>query len=137
MTTTTIKLTAAEWDILRDKLENIPETILETIHDTEEFNPMGNLNDDEVWDMMQASWPRYDANATTKTNTIELDLENELMIAIVQDAVESNVWLGSMAHERNDCQESKKAWRRYLKAARSLSAKFSAAGIEVDGVREY
>ncbi|CTQ47276.1 hypothetical protein [Roseibium aggregatum] len=137
MTTITIKLAAAEWHILGDKLEGIPETILDTIHDTENYNPGGKLSRDEAWEMMQAHWPKYDAKATTKTRTIELDLDDELMVAIVRDAIDTNTWLGSMIDERNDCQESRNAWRRYLRAARSLAAKFNAAGVEVEGVPEY
>lgn len=133
----TIKLNAAEWDILEDKLENIPETILDTIHDTEDHNPEGKLSRDEVWEMMQAAWPKYDAKAATKTRTIEVSLENSLMIAIAQDAINSNTWLAWMFEERNDSQVKRNAWRRHLRAARSLAAKFNTAGVEVEGVPEY
>ena len=123
MTTSTIKFTPTEWEILMDPLENIPETIVQSLTDEDE------ISEEEV----EASWPTIDHSA----RTIEFDLENEVSIRIIRDAVDGNTCVAAAKDVRNDGEEEKKAYRRTLAAARSLTKKVNATGVEVEGIPEY
>jgi hypothetical protein len=106
-----------------DPLENIPETIVQSLTDEDE------ISEEEV----EASWPTIDHSA----RTIEFDLENEVSIRIIRDAVDGNTCVAAAKDVRNDGEEEKKAYRRTLAAARSLTKKVNATGVEVEGIPEY